>query len=227
MRVLITGGARRIGRVLVLEFLKNNYEVIFTYNKSKKEAFELKKIGAVPVKCNLLHQTKKLIDFIGNKKIDVLINNASIFYPVKIEGLKENNFYDFFKIHFFVPLELALKLKKNLKGGCIINIIDASIHTYRKNFLPYISSKVLLMYLTKFLSHYLAPYIRVSGVSPGAVLFPENYTFKKKEAIKNMNLMEKEGSPEDIASACLFIAKNGFINSEIIEVSGGLKCHSF
>ena len=235
--VLITGGVKRIGLSIARLLHANNYNIIITYNKSSKQAREIlnelnkkSKNSCQIIKVdfsriqNFSDFSKNVLKYYG--RLDVLINNASRFYPTKINQVNEKSWLDLIDTNLKAPLMLAKifypELKK--KRGNIINIIDIHIDPPLKDHIIYNISKAGLLALTKTLAKDLAPQVRVNGVSPGAIMWPEadeNKTQKKREILSRIAL-KKIGDPLDIAKAVMFLVEDGnYITGQNINVDGG------
>ena len=235
--VLITGGVKRIGLSIARLLHANNYNIIITYNKSSKQAREI--LNELNKKskdsCKIIKvdfsKIQNFSDFSENVlkyygRLDVLINNASRFYPTKINQVNQKSWLDLIDTNLKAPLMLAKifypELKK--KRGNIINIIDIHIDPPLKDHIIYNISKAGLLALTKTLAKDLAPQVRVNGVSPGAIMWPEadeNKTQKKREILSRIAL-KKIGDPIDIAKAVMFLVEDGnYITGQNINVDGG------
>ena len=192
--VLITGGARRIGAETANYLHSKGINVIITYSKSASAAKTLSKTlnskrsnscKIYKVNFNSSVDYKKISNDILKTfgRIDYLINNASKFYPTKIEEVTEKNWLDTIDTNIKTPLFLSKNLYKELKKrkGAIINIIDIHVEPPLKDHIIYNISKAGLLALTRTLAKELAPHVRVNGVSPGAIMWPENESSKKKK----------------------------------------------
>ncbi len=237
--VFITGGIRRIGLITAKYLHMNGYNIVTTYNKSSKEAKILakelntkRKNSCEIIKVNLNSKTdfsllcKNIVKIFG--RVDVLINNASKFYPTKINMINNKSWEDIIDTNLKAPLFLSKNLYPELKKrkGSIINIIDIHIDPPLKDHIIYNLSKAGLLALTKTLAKDLAPSVRVNGVSPGAIMWPESDmgNQKKKKEILSRIALEKIGKPEDIAKAVLFLIKDAdYITGQNINVDGGRK----
>ena len=227
---LVTGGAKRIGSEIVKILHKNNFNVIIHYFNSKDLALKLakelntkRKNSASTIKLELsdINAIKKFSKTIN--KLDLIVNNASVFYPTKIDDIDKDTYKDIIDVNltapFFISVFLAPILKKT--KGVIINIID--IHSERplKNYPIYNISKSALAMMTKTLALELAPDIRVCGVSPGSIVWPQKITNQEKNNILKKIALGAQGNLQDIAYAVLFLATAKYITGQIINVDGG------
>jgi pteridine reductase len=230
---LITGGAARIGAQIVKTLHHNQFNIIIHCNQSKDKAQllcdELNLIRAYSVEIvsgnlNNIDELDSLVSSI--KSIDLLVNNASVFYPKSVEDSEMKDWDDVININLKAPFFLSKGLSKTLSknDGSIINIID--IHSERplKKHAIYNISKAGLKMLTQTLAKELAPRIRVNGVSPGSILWPQD-SAEISEDDKNLMLeriaLHRQGSPQDIADTVLFLANSNYITGQIINIDGG------
>ncbi len=237
--VLITGGAKRIGREIALFLASNGFDIAISYNKSQAEAANLVAEIAkqFAVKCEIFcadlcdeGDAKKLIRDVLKKfpYLNLLINNASIFNKSKFFAASENELQDNLNIHFISPLILAQQFAKNvvakdLKNAQIINMIDKNIVRFDTQYFCYLLSKKNLAEATKMLALELSPHIRVNGIAPGFILDPIDNGLAPevmKNIIKKIPLQRK-GEAENIVQTVEFLLKNDFINGQIISVDGG------
>ena len=230
---LISGGAVRIGAQIVRTLHEDGYKVIIHCYKSEEIAQKL---------CNKLNSErddsaqvivadlgdnediKKLTQTI--KSLDLLVNNASVFYPTLTENSTIEDWDKIINVNLRAPFFLAMGLSKVLAvgQGSIVNIVD--IHSDRplKNFSIYNISKAGLKMLTKTLAKELAPNIKVNGISPGSILWPQDDSqLSEKEKIKMLDRipLSRQGSPNDIAQAVLFLANSKYITGQVINIDGG------
>lgn len=234
--VLITGGAKRIGNCVAHKLHANNYNVMVHYRSSSSAASELaNELNAIRPESAALVQGDLLdINVIPNVidstvetfgRIDVLINNASTFYPTPIELVEEEFWNDLVGSNLKVPTFMSKYATKHLREhkGCIINIIDVYAQRPLADHPVYCSAKAGLEMLTKSLARDLAPDIRVNGISPGAILWPANKDSEPDldKVIQNIP-MQRMGDPNDIANAALFLIENAdYITGQTITVDGG------
>ena len=230
---LITGGAARIGAQIVKTLHHNQFNIIIHCNQSKDKAQllcdELNAVRANSVEIVLgnLNNIDELDSLVSSiKSIDLLVNNASVFYPKSVEDSEIKDWDDVININLKAPFFLSKGLSKTLSenDGSIINIID--IHSERplKKHAIYNISKAGLKMLTQTLAKELAPSIRVNGVSPGSILWPQDNA-EISEDDKNLMLeriaLHRQGSPQDIADTVLFLTNSNYITGQIINIDGG------
>ncbi|SMN14264.1 FolM Alternative dihydrofolate reductase 1 [uncultured Candidatus Thioglobus sp.] len=230
---LITGSAQRIGAQIAKTLHAHNYNVIIHYRHSSKEAQtladELNQVrtdSATLVQAELSDTQALQILANGIKQLDVLVNNASVFYPTPIQSADKNDWSKIINTNlmtpFFLSQFLAATLAKN--QGCIINIVDIHAQRPLKNHAIYNISKAGVAMMTQTLAKELAPEIRVCGVAPGSILWPENaaeLNTEQKNKMLNKIPLNKQGTPQDIANTVLFLANSPYITGQIINVDGG------
>lgn len=234
--VLITGAARRIGAALARGFHAQGANVCIHFHRSGGEAEQLRDElntaranSAIAVGADLLDldALPGLVDGTVRAfgRLDVLINNASTFYPTPLGAVTARNWDDLMGTNLRAPLFLSQAAAPLLKDtqGLILNMID--IHAQRP--LPqhpvYSSGKAGLMMLTRALARELAPEVRVNGIAPGPILWPEGgIDDAVKQEIIDKTLLKRSGSPPDIVRTALFFAKDApFVTGQILAVDGG------
>lgn len=236
--VLITGAARRIGAELARTFHTEGYSIALHYNQSADEAHALAdQLNQQRANSAAIFQAE-LADVAAIQKmaekvqqwqgrLDVLINNASSFYPTPLANATEadwNNLIDSnLKGPYFLCQALAETLNNN--NGCIINIADMHARQPLKNYSIYCIAKAGNLMLTKSLARELAPKVRVNGISPGTILWPENDNVldgETQQKVLSRIALARTGSPEDIAAVALFLAREAnYITGQTIAVDGG------
>ena len=230
---LITGGAARIGAQIVKTLHLNQFNIIIHCNRSKDKAqllcdeLNLIRANSVEIVSGNLNNIDELDSLVSSiKSIDLLVNNASVFYPKSVEDSEMKDWDNVININLKAPFFLSKGLSKTLSknDGSIINIID--IHSERplKKHAIYNISKAGLKMLTQTLAKELAPRVRVNGVSPGSILWPQD-SAEISEDDKNLMLeriaLHRQGAPQDIADTVLFLANSNYITGQIINIDGG------
>jgi pteridine reductase len=179
-----------------------------------------------------LHEVERLPELVAATverfgRLDVLINNASSFYPTAVGEINEKDWHDLLGTNLKAPLFLSQAAAQSLRHshGCIVNIADIHAERPMKSYLVYSIAKAGLVALTKSLAHELGPEVRVNAVSPGPIMWPEgDRTFDEQERLRIVDhtLLKREGSPDDIARAVLFLVKDAaYITGTILPVDGG------
>lgn len=237
---LITGAAKRVGAIIAAHLHAQGYSILIHYNSSLSEAESLaNKLNNIrpdsadirQADLNIMHEVEQLADSSLNKwgRIDLLINNASAFYPTPLSTSTQEQWDNLVNSNLRAPYFLSAALSQTLRqnNGCIINMID--IHAQRG--LPghpiYSIAKAGLEMMTKSLAKELGPEIRVNGVSPGAILWPDaGLSQAQQTAILDKTLLGKTGDAEDLAEAVYFLANADYITGQILAVDGGKSLYS-
>lgn len=233
---LVTGGARRVGAEIVRLLHGAGANVAIHCHRSGKEAEALRaelaaqRPGSAAVFSADLLDSAALAPLVHAVVarfggLQLLVNNASSFYPTPLGSVTLPAWTDLMGTNLQAPLFLAQAAAPALKraGGLIVNIID--IHGLRPlpDYLVYSTAKAALMHLTRALARELAPEVRVNGVSPGPVLWPEaGLTAELQEEIIARTPLGRAGSPADVARAVRFFASEApFVTGQILAVDGG------
>ena len=232
-KIVITGGATRIGAAIAKSLA--DYETIITihYNRSKGNALKLKKeledlgseVYLLKADLNNHKQTHALLKLAYKKMkgLNCLINNASLFEDDSLYNFTDKSFTKHLNINLKAPAILIQNFKKLLKNseGNIINIIDQRVEKLTPYFFSYTLSKSSLVTLTKTAAMKLAPNIRVNGISPGPTLknSRQSETHFKKQW-KSV-LLKKKVRLENVCEGVKFLIKNDNITGEIINIDSG------
>ena len=234
--VLITGGAKRIGACIARYFHAKGFYVILHYNSSTKEAEQLKtnllsirKNSCRTIQANFSDESsidsalKDILD--STERLDVLINNASGFFPTPIESATKEEWLTLLDTNATVPLLLIKSLKPLLEDskGCVINISDSEVDSGIPEYSLYTAAKAALESLTKSLAKELAPNVRINAIAPGIILWPEDGALdeEKKAEIVNKTALGREGEPDDIASATYLLYKSTYMTGQVLKIDGG------
>lgn len=233
---LVTGAARRIGAAIVELLHKQGADVAIHYRGSKAEAEDLsarlseRRAGSARTfECDLAEAggaatlVADVVNWAGG--LDVLVNNASSFYPTPLGSITEDQWDDLMDSNLKAPLFLSQAAIPHLrkKHGVIINIVDIHAQKPLKDHAVYGAAKAGLVMLTRSLARDLAPDIRVNGVAPGAIVWPEQgMTDDIKERILEQIPLGRAGEPADIANAVLFLARDAtYSTGQVIAIDGG------
>ena len=232
-KIIITGGATRIGAAIAKSLVCYGVQITLHYNKSGKEVKKLKKelesygseVFLIKADLSIVSQTKKIIPFAYKmmKGLDCLVNNASIFEKDDLINFNEKSFYKHINVNLQAPAILTQNFKKYLKSkkGNIINIIDQRIFKLTPFFFSYTLSKTGLQTLTKTSAMKLAPNIRVNGVAPGPTMKNKRQSDKHfKKQWKSLILKEKV-DPKNICETVKYFINNDNITGQIVSVDGG------
>lgn len=233
---IVTGAARRIGAAIAGHLHLHGWNVVIHCNSSGQEAEQLaselnetRTDSASVIRADLADSEAltKLADQSLTRwgQVDLLVNNASQFHPTPLEEVSAKTFDTLMHTNARAPLLLSTSLAEHLKGGSIINIIDIHGERPLANYALYSMSKAALVMMTKALAVELAPDIRVNGVSPGAILWPEAAS-ELDESERQRLLADiplgRLGNELDIASAVRFLAEDAqFVTGQILSADGG------
>lgn len=231
---LVTGSSKRIGAVIAQHLHASGYNLVLHYRESKNDAELLmaelnnkRPQSAVIVQADLHNNNSVNLLAIETlkawKKLDLLVNNASLFYPTLLSDATQADWDQLFNSNLRGPYFLIQALAEALKKarGCVVNIADIYADHPLKNHSIYCMAKAGNVMMTKSLALELAPDVRVNGIAPGAILWPENQTTNAKQIIDKIPL-HKTGSPDEIAKLVLYLSNHShYITGQIIKVDGG------
>ena len=236
--VLVTGGARRIGQAIVRRLHGAGANLVIHHRASSKQAQSLeaelnaRHAHSVALVQADLTQTGVLGNLITQAtsvwgRLDVLVNNASSFYPTEIGKIDEQAWDDLIGTNLKAPLFLSQAAAPELQktGGCIVNITDIHAARPMKGHVVYNAAKAGLATLTQSLARELAPQVRVNAVAPGTILWPEHDVWTNEDArarIVDRIPLKRMGEPDDIARAVeFFIVGAPYVTGQILAVDGG------
>lgn len=230
---IITGSAQRIGYALAQAFHQAGYSIVLHYRTTPvdklMDAFNCSREGsAISVQADLNeHSSAQKIAQVTLEhfaRADLLINNASSFYPVPIGDGIEAHWDDLFgsnaKAPYFISQALAPALIEN--KGCIINFADVYAQNPKPKHTMYCMAKAANVMLTKSLAIELAPHVRVNSIAPGAALWPEGEAARDEEKALEKIPLKRIGGTESIVTAALYLAKEeSYMTGQILQVDGG------
>lgn len=233
--VLITGGAKRVGKGIALALARQKARVAISYQTSSKEADKtVKEVEALGVKAlavaadiSKANEVDRLIKTVHKTlgSLEILINNAAIYDKSPFDRLTEEEWDRHIEVNLkgtFLCAKAASQVMGKQGKGKIINIADWSGIRPYKNYLPYCVSKAGVIALTKALALELAPSIQVNCICPGPILLPETFGEEERRVVIQETPLARVGSPEDIAAAVLFfIQGSDFVTGAILPVDGG------
>ena len=233
---LITGGARRLGANIARVLHNEGMNLLLHYRTSVTEARGLQEElnakraeSVLLVGSDLLNLAKldRLVDQATESfgRLDVLVNNASSFYATPIGETTEEQWTDLIGTNLKAPFFLAQAAAGALgdSQGCVINLIDIYAERPLRGHSVYSLAKAGLAALTRSLAIELGPHVRVNGIAPGAVLWPENDTNQvAQQRLISSTPLKRVGRPDDISSALLYLVRDApFVNGQILNVDGG------
>jgi len=233
---LITGAAKRIGAVITERLHEAGVSVAIHYRSSAADAKELcsrlndARAESAEIFAADLNDTAGLDGLVESViewggRLDILINNAASFYPTPIGSIAESQWDDLIGSNLKAPLFLSQSAWPHLKSsqGVIINMLD--IHSTRplRDHAVYALTKAGLSMLTRSLAKDMAPEVRVNGVAPGAILWPEaGITESIRKSIVGQIPLKRPGNPDDIADCVLYLVRDAdYVTGQVISVDGG------
>jgi pteridine reductase len=233
--VLVTGGARRIGAALVRGMHACGARVLIHYRGSERQAADLaaeleaQRPGTTSLaRADLLDPAApaELIEHAQTHfgRLDVLINNASTFYPTPLGTIDEHDWQDLVGTNLKAPLFLAQAAAPALRArrGAILNMIDIHARKPLREHPVYTAAKAGLAALTLSLARDLAPEVRVNGIAPGAILWPvAGEDPATREEILRQTCLGRAGDPADIVQCALYLLNADYVTGQIIAVDGG------
>lgn len=232
----MTGAGKRIGASIAEQLHDAGANVAIHYFSSSEPAEALaatlngkRPRSAIAVGADLLDPSARdaLVETVTTRagRLDVLVNNASSFYATPLESISEQQWDDLIGCNLKAPLFLCQAALPHLKAanGVVVNIVDVHAQRPLRDHPIYGAAKAGLAMLTRALAKDLGPDIRVNGVSPGAILWPEGGLEERvRDSIIRQIPMRRQGEPEDIASAVLFLVRDApYVTGQIIAVDGG------
>jgi pteridine reductase len=236
--IIITGGSKRVGAAIARLMHGTGANLMIHYRSSAREARALQdelnavRPGSVAlIQADLLDiavlpsLVSQTIATFG--ALDALVNNASSFYPTAVGSITEKDWVDLMGTNLKAPMFLSQAAANELRRrqGCIVNITDIHADRPMKNYLVYSVAKAGLVGLTKSLARELAPEVRVNGVAPGPIMWPEDnpdFDEVSRQRIVSHTMLKRAGDPSDIAHAVRFFIEDApFVSGQILAVDGG------
>jgi pteridine reductase len=234
--VLITGAARRVGAHIARVLHSAGYDLALHYRHSRNEMDALRSElepmrpdSTIAIQGDLfdISALSSIVEKCTSRfgRLDAIVNNASAFFPTPIRDATVDQWDELFasnaRAPFFLAQAAAPALKKS--SGCIVNLVDVYAEQPLANHPIYSMAKAALAMMTKSLARELAPEIRVNGVAPGAILWPENgQTYTNKDNLIARTPLQRTGTPEEIGKAVLFLIRDAtFTTGQILKVDGG------
>jgi 3-oxoacyl-[acyl-carrier protein] reductase/pteridine reductase len=231
---LVTGGAHRVGKAITMALARAGANVVINYNSSataaESTAAEVRALGveALPVQADIADyrqvqaMVSAAVDRFGG--IDILVNSASLWQPTPFPMDDLTGWHQVTNIlingSFYCANAIApLMLEKG--AGAIVNIIDLAAFEPWANFIAHSVGKSALLALSRQLALELAPAVRVNAVAPGPVLPPTDYDDKMIARTAQKTLLNRWGTPEDVAEAVLYFVQANYVTGEVLAIDGG------
>lgn len=232
--ILVTGGAHRVGRAIVLALAHEGAHVAFTYLSSKEDAMKTVEaasalgVNAAAYACDQTDpaQISAVVEQIYNEfgRLDGLVNNASIMPETPFLNVTLEEWDNTFNTNLrgpFLFAQAAARIMQSSDGGVVINLLDESAQVPTKYYMTHGASKAALRILTLSMALELAPAIRVNAVLPGPVLMPADADEERWKRLEKKIPLKRQGSPEDVARAVVYLMKEDYITGHILVVDGG------
>jgi len=228
---LVTGAARRIGRAISLALAREGANVALHYSSSEQEivelAVEIEGLGgqAVTLRADL-SDPAELVGLVDRArealgKIEILVNNASIFPSDTLETVEIENLQRNMEINAWAPLVLTRAIAAQTEHGHVVNLLDSRVSGFARSHVSYILSKQVLAALTRLSALELAPGIAVNAVAPGLILPPPGEGEEYLKRLATSLPLQRRGTPEDVAAAVIYLVSSEFVTGETIYVDGG------
>jgi len=234
--VLVTGGAKRLGAAIARKLHAAGASVVVHYRSSREAAdslvaeLEAMRAGSAVATAANLHDVEGLPGLVDSAlarfgRLDVLVNNASTFYPTPVGTITPAQFDDLIGTNLRAPLFLSQAAAPALRAaeGLILNMVDIHAQRPLKAHPVYSAAKAALVTLTRSLARELGPQVRVNAIAPGPVLWPErDLEDALKTEIVAKTALQRSGSPDDVARAALFFAAEApYVTGQVLAVDGG------
>jgi len=240
---LVTGAANRLGKQIACELHNREIDIALHCGQSTQQAEQLceqfnhirsRSAFVIQADLNLADDAKNLIDSTLShfQRLNYLVNNAAIFYPNDFSSSDEpSQLSSFLSVNLFRPIELMKMAFPFLKKqqGAIVNIIDIYANAGLADHCAYVASKEALLKATQHFAYHFSPDVRVNGVSPGAILWPESdlsADFILQRSIVEKTALKRKGNAEDISKAVAFLLLDAkYSTGSIINVDGGRRLY--
>ena len=231
---LVTGAAKRLGKTIALALAEKGYNLVVHFYQSKEAAQqtarEIRARGreVLTVHGNITREKeveKMVQQALGHfGRLDVLVNNAAIFFRTPFDTLDEKTWDRFMDTNlkgtFLCAYKIGLAMRERV-GGKIINLADVAGLRPWVDYLPYSVSKAGVITLTQALAKALAPTVQVNAIVPGPVLFQDSTSEEEKQREISRTLLKRAGTPADLARTVVFLVESDFITGAVLSVDGG------
>jgi pteridine reductase len=233
---LVTGAAHRIGAQIARALHDEGMDIILHYRRSERAAKDLAAglEASRPESVRLLQtDLNRCIEFAAvieqvrsfRGRLDVLVNNASSFYPTPLGDASEEQWEDLMGSNLKGPFFLTKEASQLLRSasGCVVNLVDIHAERPLKGHAIYSIAKAGNAMMVRSLARELGPWVRVNGIAPGVIQWPaQEPSDSAKNEILSRTALERVGSPEDIARTLVFLVRDAdYITGQIIAVDGG------
>ncbi|HYC50495.1 MAG TPA: SDR family oxidoreductase [Gemmatimonadaceae bacterium] len=231
---LVTGGGIRVGRALAIALGEQGATVAIHYSSSERGAHETRetiRAAGGTADCFRADLTvadaspalvREVVARFG--VLDILVNSAAIMVRTPFGDVDATSWDQMFALNLRAPFLLAQAAAPHLRqvqGGCIINISDLAAFETWPGYVPHGLTKAGVVYLTRALARILAPEVRVNAIAPGTVLLPEDFDANAAEHLQQTTPLQRQGNPQDVVQAMLYLLSAEYVTGETIVVDGG------
>jgi pteridine reductase len=232
---LVTGGGIRVGRALVLGLARRGATVAVHYNRSETDARSVVDsasgaggtAGTFGADLTQDAAAEALVKAVMQRfgRLDVLVNSAAVMMRTPFGDVSPSAWDDMFALNLKAPFLLAQAAAPHLRaapgGGAIINIADLAAFETWPGYIPHGMTKAGIVYMTRALARVLAPEVRVNAIAPGTVLLPDDFRDEDAAHLTQTTPLRREGSPEDVVQAMLYLIDAEYVTGETVIVDGG------
>lgn len=230
---LVTGAGRRVGRAIAVALGTQGMRVVAHYNGSADGARETARLVTAAGGSATLAQAdlsevsacEQLIDAVvsGQGELHSLVNSAAVMLRTPVGTVSADNWDSMFALNVRAPFFLTQRAAPALRasGGSVVNIADLAAFETWTGYVPHGMTKAAVVQMTRALAHALAPEVRVNAVAPGVVLLPDGFDEAQAEHLRRTTPLQRIGTPEDVATAVVYLLHAEFVTGEIIRVDGG------
>jgi pteridine reductase len=230
---LVTGGAHRVGRELVLALAREGMRVAVHYHSAWAEAEQTaNEVTGIGTDVRLIQadlrtpgEPERVVNeaATGFGGLDVLVNSAAVMVRTPFGKVTVGEWDDMFALNLRAPFFAAQAAAEVMRerGGAIVNIADLAAFETWPAYVPHGISKAGVVQLTRTLARTLAPGVRVCGIAPGAVLLPEGWSEDDANRLVATTPLRRIGSPADVAAALLYLLRADYVTGETLIVDGG------
>lgn len=229
---LVTGAAHRVGRALAVGLAGEGYDIALHYHSAASKVEEaVSQIAGAGGKATLFQAdftdsdaparlVRDSVKTLG--RLDIVVNSAAVMLRMPIGEVSAEDWDAVMNLNLRAPFLISQEAARHLPdGGSIINIADLAAFETWPGYVPHGVSKAGLVYLTRALARVLAPRIRVNAIAPGTVLLPENFDSSAASHLKSTTPLQRDGTPDDVVQAMLYLLGATYVTGETIIVDGG------
>lgn len=230
---LVTGAGIRVGRAIAVALGARGMHVVVHYHGSEQGAGETAELigkagGSASLECadlSVIAEGDALIDRVVKQhgKLHALVNSAAIMLRTPVGEVTEGEWDRMFQVNVRSPFFLTQRAAPALREshGAVVNIADLAAFESWPAYVPHGMTKAAVVQMTRAMARALAPQIRVNAVAPGVVLLPESWSAADAEHLRATTPLQRNGTPEDVAQAVVYLLEADFVTGEVIRVDGG------